>query len=34
MALNLPGKPYLALSPGTTHPVESVIRYYPESGGI
>ena len=30
MTLNLPGKPYLALSGTIRNPVESVIRYYPE----
>ena len=28
MTLNLPGKPYLALSGIIRYPVESVIRYY------
>ena len=32
MTLNLPGKPYLALSGTIWNPVESVIWYYPESG--
>ena len=40
MTLNLPGRPYLALSGTIQYPVESVIRYpvefdilvYPESG--
>ena len=34
MTLNFPGKPYLALSSIIWNPVESVIWYYPESGGI
>ena len=32
MALKLPGKPYLELSGTIRNLVESVIRYYPESG--